>query len=126
MILRFFQRILLSQRTKRLKILRIFFRLRKYFTNCKSMAYTENLGLRHYVGFSQIRCHSGMCFPEFCVSRTHITRDPCFPAHISQTGYRSTSHSDICFPGYYVPQVGVPRTHIPRDPCFAAFSFEVH
>ena len=40
-----------------LKILRIFFRLRKYFTHCKSMAYTENLGLRHYVGFSQTRSH---------------------------------------------------------------------
>ena len=29
------------------------------------------------------RCHSDMCFPGYRVSRTHIPKDPCFPAHIS-------------------------------------------
>ena len=36
------------------------------------------------------------------VSRTHIPRDACFPAHISLTQQPITSHSDMCFPGKYV------------------------
>ena len=51
------------------------------------------------------RCHSDMCFPVMRVSRTHIPRDACFPAHISLTRSCTTSHSDICFP---------------RDACFPA------
>ena len=48
------------------------------------------------------RCHRDACFPGYRVSRTHIPRDACFPAHISLMHLCSTSHSDICFPGYYV------------------------
>ena len=29
------------------------------------------------------RCHSDMCFLGYRVSRTHIPRDACFPAHVS-------------------------------------------
>ena len=31
------------------------------------------------------RCHRDACFPGYCVSRTHIPRDACVPAHISLT-----------------------------------------
>ena len=37
------------------------------------------------------RCHSDMCFPWYCVSRTSIPRDACFPTHIIIT-------RDACFP----------------------------
>ena len=55
--------------------------------------------------FLECRCRSDMCFPVMRVSRTHIPRDACFPAHISLTRSCTTSHSDICFP---------------RDACFPA------
>ena len=42
------------------------------------------------------RCHSDMCFPGYRVSRTHIPRDACFPAHIS-LGMR-VSHQWYTFP----------------------------
>ena len=49
-----------------------------------------------------MRCYRDACFPGYRVSRTHIPRDTCFPAHISLMDLCSTSHSDICFPGYFV------------------------
>ena len=48
------------------------------------------------------RCHRDACFLGYRVSCTHIPRDACFPAHISLMHLCSTSHSDICFPGYFV------------------------
>ena len=48
--------------------------------------------------YKDFRCHSDICFPGYRVSRTHIPRDACFPAHISLTHQWPTSHSDICFP----------------------------
>ena len=48
------------------------------------------------------RYYRDMCFPGMRVSRTHIPRDVCFPAHISLTQQPTTSHSDMCFPGEYV------------------------
>ena len=47
-------------------------------------------------------CSSDICFPGMHVSRTHIAKDACFPAHISLMHWWHTSHSDICFPGMYV------------------------
>ena len=43
-----------------------------------------------------IRCHRDMCFPGMRVSRTHIPKDACFPAHIS-LGMR-VSHQGYVFP----------------------------
>ena len=54
------------------------------------------------------------------VSRTHISRDPCFPAHIS-LGIRVPHQelSVICVSRRDFFSIS-PHTHIPRDSCFSA------
>ena len=45
-----------------------------------------------------MRVFPGVVFP----ARLGIPRDACVPAHKSLLHLCSTSHSDMCFPGYFV------------------------
>ena len=64
------------------------------YLSMQELCFTQAIKVKHATpdsrGFFLYWCHSA----HDVFSCTHISRDPCFPAHISLTTYQTTSHSD--------------------------------